>query len=208
MSKAKAPVRRPIATPPDAAVDLPARWQGRPWRPLVISAVVLAAVLASGLAFSDALTSPRPSALASCVTSTQTGPHTFIGPQPICIVPGRTYQATVNTTKGPITLQLYPTAAPVTVNNFIVLALDGYYNGMPFTTQSWVVQNGDPTGDGRGGPGYNLPSEPKYEPPTGGLAPWAWRGRSTARSTAASSSSSWPRGRGPGRPPSTTGSER
>lgn len=167
MSKAKVPVRRPIVTPLDEAADLPPRWQGRPWRPLLISGVVIAVVLASGLAFSDALTSPRPSALASCITSTQTGPHTFIGPQPICIVPGHTYQATVNTTKGPITIQLYPTAAPVTVNNFIVLALDGYYNGMAFTTSDFAVQNGDPTGGGRGGPGYNLPSEPNTSPDWG-----------------------------------------
>jgi peptidylprolyl isomerase len=167
MSKAKVPVRRPIATPLDEVADLPPRWQGRPWRPLLISGVVIVAVLASGIAFSDALTSPRPSALASCITSTQTGPHTFIGPQPICIVPGRSYQATVNTTKGPITIQLYPTVAPVTVNNFIVLALDGYYNGMPFTTSDFAVQSGDPTGDGRGGPGYTLPSEPNSSPDWG-----------------------------------------
>ena len=82
-------------------------------------------------------------------------------------MPNRTYQATVNTTKGPITIQLYPQVAPVTVNNFIVLALNGYYNGMAFTTQDWVVQSGDPTGDGRGGPGYNLPSEPNTSPDWG-----------------------------------------
>ena len=167
MSKARVPVRRPIVTPLDDAADVAPRWQGRPWRPLLISGIVIAAVLASGLAFSDALKSPRPSALASCISSTQTGPHTFIGPPPICIMPSRTYQATVNTTKGPITIQLYPTVAPVTVNNFIVLALDGYYNGMAFTTQDWVVQNGDPTGDGRGSPGYTLPSEPNTTPAWG-----------------------------------------
>jgi len=167
MSKAKVPVRRPIVSPVDDAADLPPRWQGRPWRPLLISGVVIAAILASGLAISDALKSPRPSALAACITSTQTGTHTFIGPQPICIVPTRTYQATVNTTKGPITIQLYPQVAPVTVNNFIVLALDGYYDGMLWTTQDWVVQSGDPTGDGRGGPGYDLPSEPNTSPAWG-----------------------------------------
>jgi peptidylprolyl isomerase len=167
MSKAKVPVRRPIVASVDDAADLPPRWQGRPWRPLLISGVVIAAILASGLAISDALKSPRPSALAACITSTQTGTHTFIGPQPICIVPNRTYQATVNTTKGPITIQLYPQVAPVTVNNFIVLALNGYYNGMLWTTQAWVVQSGDPTGDGRGGPGYNLPGEPNTSPAWG-----------------------------------------
>lgn len=167
MTKAKAPVRRPIAVPADDAADLTPAWQGRPWRPLLIAGIAIVAVLASGLAISDALKSPRPSALASCVTSTQTGPHAFIGPQPICIVPDRTYQATVNTTKGAITIQLYPTTAPVTVNNFIVLALNGYYNGLPWKTEDWVVQNGDPNGDGRGGPGYTLPSEPNTSPDWG-----------------------------------------
>lgn len=168
MSKDKVPARRPIATPvDDYSVDLLPRWRVRPWRPLLIFGIVIAAILASGLATSDALKSPRPAALANCVTSTQTGPYAFIGPQPICIVPNRTYQATVNTTQGPMTIQLYPQIAPVTVNNFIVLALDGYYNGMPFTTQSWVVQSGDPTGDGRGGPGYTLPDEPNYSPAWG-----------------------------------------
>jgi cyclophilin family peptidyl-prolyl cis-trans isomerase len=167
MSKAKVTPRRPIAIPVDDAAELPPRWQGRPFRPLLISTVVIAGVLASGLAISDALKSPRPAALAGCITSTQTATHHFIGPQPICISPSHTYQATVNTTKGPITIQLYPEVAPVTVNNFIVLALNGYYNGMLFATQDWVVQSGDPTGDGRGGPGYTLPDEPNTSPAWG-----------------------------------------
>ena len=167
MTKAKVTVRRPIATPADDATQLPPRWQGQLWRPLLISAIIIAAVLASGLAMSDALKAPRPAALASCITSTQTSTYHFIGPQPICITPRHAYQATVNTTKGPITIQLYPEIAPVTVNNFIVLALNGYYNGMPITTQDWVVQSGDPTGDGRGGPGYTLPDEPNSSPAWG-----------------------------------------
>jgi cyclophilin family peptidyl-prolyl cis-trans isomerase len=167
MSKAKVTPRRPIAIPVDDAAELPPRWQGRPFRPLLISTVVIAGVLASGLAISDALKSPRPAALAGCITSTQTGTYHFIGPQPICISPSHTYQATVNTTKGPITIQLYPEVAPVTVNNFIVLALNGYYNGMLFATQDWVVQSGDPTGNGRGGPGYTLPDEPNTSPAWG-----------------------------------------
>jgi cyclophilin family peptidyl-prolyl cis-trans isomerase len=164
MSKAKVPVRRPVVPPADDAVELPPQWQGRPWRPLLISGIVIAAVLASGLAISDVLKTPRPSALDSCITSTQIASHTFIGPQPICILPNKTYQATVNTTKGPVTIQLYPQVAPVTVNNFIVLALNGYYNNMPWKSETWVVQSGDPNGDGRGGPGYSLPNEPNTNP--------------------------------------------
>ena len=167
MSKTKVPARRPAITPGEDAIDLPATWRSRPWIPLLISGIVIAAILASGLAISDALKSQRPASLAGCKTSTQTGVYHFIGPQPICILPNRTYQATVNTTQGAMVIQLYPEIAPVTVNNFIVLALNGYYNGMPWKTEDWVVQSGDPTGDGRGGPGYALPNEPNTAPAWG-----------------------------------------
>ena len=167
MSKAKVPVRRPIVIPEDDLSDLPEPWRRRPWRRLLISGIVIAAVLASGLAISDALKSATPAALAGCKTSTQVGPYAFIGPQPICILPNKTYQATVNTTQGAMVIQLYPEIAPVTVNNFIVLALNGYYNGMHWTAEDWVVQNGDPTGNGRGGPGYTLPNEPNTAPEWG-----------------------------------------
>jgi peptidylprolyl isomerase len=52
----------------------------------------------------------------------------------------------------------------VTVNNFIVLALNGYYNGMPWRTDDLAAYTGDPAGDGTGGPGYNLPDEPNTQP--------------------------------------------
>jgi cyclophilin family peptidyl-prolyl cis-trans isomerase len=164
MSKAKAAARRPAATQDDGGTDVPEAWRRRPWIPALIAAGVIAAVLGAGLAIDQTLKSPPASALAGCVTSTQTGPHQFIGRQPICISAAHTYQATINTTQGQIVVQLYPEIAPVTVNNFIVLALDGYYNGMAWKTEDWVVQSGDPTGDGRGGPGYTLPNEPNTSP--------------------------------------------
>jgi len=87
--------------------------------------------------------------------------HAFIAAQPICILPNHKYQATLNTTQGQVVIELLPDSAPVTVNNFVVLALNGYYNGSPFwKAEDWVVQTGDPKGDGTGGPGYNLPEEP------------------------------------------------
>jgi cyclophilin family peptidyl-prolyl cis-trans isomerase len=53
----------------------------------------------------------------------------------------------------------------VTVNNFVVLAIHGYYNGLGFwKAEDWVVQGGDPRGDGRGGPGYSLPDETTITP--------------------------------------------
>jgi peptidylprolyl isomerase len=164
VSKAKAIPRRAAAAEEDEVV-LPPAWRRRPWIPILIMAIVLAAAFGSGLAIKQALTQSRPAALASCITSTQTGPHAFIAPQPICIVPTRKYQATVNTTQGQVVIQLLPEIAPVSVNNFVVLAANGYYNGLTFwKSEDWVVQAGDPNGDGTGGPGYNLPDEPNTSP--------------------------------------------
>jgi peptidylprolyl isomerase len=154
---------------PEADDDpvLPEAWRRRPWVPVLISGIVITAVLGSGLLVEQAMRAPRPTAVEGCVTSTQIGPHQFTGRQPICISAAHTYQATINTTQGAVVIQLFPQIAPVTVNNFIVLALDGYYDGMPWKTEDWVVQSGDPNGDGTGGPGYTLPDEPNTAPDWG-----------------------------------------
>jgi cyclophilin family peptidyl-prolyl cis-trans isomerase len=164
MSKAKLPTRRPVAIHDDDGSDLPESWRRRPWIPLLIAGIVIVAVLGSGFAIDEALKTPRPSALNDCVTSTQIGPHQYLSRQPICITAGRKYQATINTTQGAFVIQLHPEVAPVTVNNFIVLALNGYYNGMQWRTDDLVAQSGDPNGDGTGGPGYTLPNESNTTP--------------------------------------------
>ncbi|HBY98273.1 MAG TPA: peptidylprolyl isomerase [Chloroflexi bacterium] len=71
------------------------------------------------------------------------------------------YTATIETAKGNIVLELYPKAAPQTVNNFVFLARNGFYNGLTFhrVEPGFVIQGGDPKGDGTGGPGYTLPAE-------------------------------------------------
>ncbi len=164
MTKAKIAPGRPVAAELDAA-ELPEAWRGRQWAPVLIVAVVIGAVLGTGLLVDKALQPQVPAALAGCSTSTQIAPHEFIGPQPICITANHTYQATVNTTQGAIVIQLHPEIAPVTVNNFIVLAIHGYYNGLNFwKSETWVVQGGDPNGSGTGGPGYSLPDEPSTDP--------------------------------------------
>jgi cyclophilin family peptidyl-prolyl cis-trans isomerase len=160
MSKSK---RRIDAAPsPEAdSIELPEAWKKRPWVPYLIMGIVVAAVLGSGLALQQAVKQPRPVALANCVTAPAIGVHAFISAQPICILPNHKYQATLNTTQGVVVIELLPDTAPVTVNNFVVLALNGYYNGSQFwKSEDWVVQTGDPNGNGTGGPGYNLPEEP------------------------------------------------
>jgi len=83
--------------------------------------------------------------------------------QPAMMVdPSKTYTATLETNKGTITAELFPQDAPVTVNNFVCLAEDGYYNNTPFhrIVSGFVIQGGDPTGTGSGGPGYQFNDEP------------------------------------------------
>jgi cyclophilin family peptidyl-prolyl cis-trans isomerase len=73
----------------------------------------------------------------------------------------RRYNAAIDTVKGVITVELLPQAAPVTVNNFVFLAREGYYDGVTFhrVLTDFMAQGGDPTGTGSGGPGYFIPNE-------------------------------------------------
>lgn len=76
------------------------------------------------------------------------------------------YKAEIETSKGTIELELYPEYAPKTVNNFVFLSKEGFYNGVIFhrVISNFVIQGGDPTGTGRGGPGYNFEDEVKDNP--------------------------------------------
>ena len=71
------------------------------------------------------------------------------------------YQATIKTNQGDIVLKLYAQQVPATVNNFVCLAEDGYYDGVTFhrVINNFMIQGGDPTGTGRGGPGYQFKDE-------------------------------------------------
>ena len=78
-----------------------------------------------------------------------------------CIDPSKTYKAKVETNKGTFTITLDAKQAPATVNNFVVLARYHYFDGVPFhrIIPGFVVQGGDPTGEGGGGPGYVIKDE-------------------------------------------------
>jgi peptidyl-prolyl cis-trans isomerase B (cyclophilin B) len=73
----------------------------------------------------------------------------------------KTYSATIETERGSIVLELYPGHAPKTVNNFVFLAQQGFYDGVKFhrVIANFMIQGGDPTGTGRGGPGYRFQDE-------------------------------------------------
>ena len=78
----------------------------------------------------------------------------------------RKYTATFDTSRGTIVCELFAKDAPNTVNNFVVLARDNFYDGTQFhrVIADFMIQGGDPTGTGRGGPGYRFEDELKNNP--------------------------------------------
>jgi peptidyl-prolyl cis-trans isomerase B (cyclophilin B) len=87
-------------------------------------------------------------------------------PPELTIDPKRIYLASIETNLGTIELELYPQYAPKTVNNFVFLASEGFYDGVKFhrVINDFMIQGGDPTGTGRGGPGYRFEDELKGNP--------------------------------------------
>ena len=86
----------------------------------------------------------------------------YPAPPQLTIDPAHTYSATIDTSAGVMTAGLFAAEAPKTVNNFVFLARDGYYDGVIFhrVIPGFMIQGGDPTGTGRGGPGYRFDDEP------------------------------------------------
>lgn len=69
-------------------------------------------------------------------------------------------EVTIQTTKGPVVVEVYPQLMPVTVGNFEKLLKKGFYDGLTFhRVEDWVIQGGDPKGNGTGGPGWTIPFE-------------------------------------------------
>ncbi len=82
-------------------------------------------------------------------------------PPPMTIDQNKQYVATIKTNYGDIVVQLFPKDAPLAVNNFVFLTRQGFYDGVKFhrVVQGFVIQSGDPTGTGSGGPGYEFADE-------------------------------------------------
>ncbi len=88
-------------------------------------------------------------------------PRTYSAPPPMVIDTSKQYTATIETDKGNLVLELFASDVSVTVNNFVFLAREGFYDGTTFhrVIPDFMAQGGDPTGTGRGGPGYSFPDE-------------------------------------------------
>lgn len=85
----------------------------------------------------------------------------YDAPPPMTIDATRNYTATITTPRGDIVVKLLPEIAPQTVNSFVFLAREGFYDGLTWhrVLAGFMAQGGDPTGTGMGGPGYNVPAE-------------------------------------------------
>ena len=91
-------------------------------------------------------------------------PKQWSTPPELIIDPAIKYSATISTDKGDMVIELFANKTPRTVNNFVFLAREGYYDGTIFhrVIPDFMAQGGDPTGTGRGGPGYRFNDE--FEP--------------------------------------------
>ena len=90
------------------------------------------------------------------------GDKTYSGPPPMLIDPAKSYTATVKMAKGgEFVMELYPDKAPITVNSFVFLAREKFFDGVSFhrVLEGFMAQGGDPTGTGGGGPGYEFVNE-------------------------------------------------
>lgn len=89
------------------------------------------------------------------------GKKSYSAMPPMTIDPAKNYTATITTPRGDIVIKLRPDLAPKTVNSFIFLSKEGFYDGLTWhrVIPGFVAQGGDPEGTGGGGPGYNVPAE-------------------------------------------------
>jgi cyclophilin family peptidyl-prolyl cis-trans isomerase len=103
--------------------------------------------------------------ISTCLLSASCGDEVKImkwsAPPPMTIDVNKKYTAIIVMESGNLTIELFAKDTPVTVNNFVFLARQGYYNGCTFyrVFPGYMAQSGDPTGTGYGGPGYTIPDE-------------------------------------------------
>lgn len=140
---------------------------------LLLAVLLLSIVVACGE--DDAIEDPTPGNAAASATGTvepATEPADsevegqeamqWDSPPAMQLEQGKDYSATIHTNKGDIVIDLFEDEVPVTVNNFVFLAEQGFYANVPFhrVISGFMIQTGDPTGTGAGGPGYRFEDEP------------------------------------------------
>ncbi len=105
----------------------------------------------------------------------------YSSPPAMAIDPSKKYTATIETSAGTMEAEFFPQDAPNTVNNWIFLAKEGYYDGIIFhrCIKGFMIQGGDPTGSGSGGPGYKFQDEKVTRPYTRGTLAMANAGPNT-----------------------------
>jgi cyclophilin family peptidyl-prolyl cis-trans isomerase len=139
-------------------------------RKFSILLLVLVALLVVGCSSTTDMPTPTPAltpaptpVLTPTPTPTPTEGKTmqWPNPPPMTIDQNKQYAATIKTNYGDIVVQLFPKDAPLTVNNFVFLSRQGFYDGVKFhrVVNGFVIQSGDPTGTGAGNPGYKFADE-------------------------------------------------
>lgn len=143
---------------------------------LPMKAMILLGIIAAAFLLAACLPSPTPvpptrAPAATPRTSAQSAPaqgntaaqprKQYAAPPAMSINPSGAFAATIRTNKGNIEIELLPAAAPKTVNNFVFLAREGFYDGVIFhrVIPNFMIQGGDPTGTGTSGPGYKFEDE-------------------------------------------------
>ena len=133
---------------------------------------LVAALLLSAVAVSCAPSKPATPTKPAMPANPADRANMYSQPPEMQIDVNKTYVATISTAKGGIVVQIDASAAPLTVNNFVFLARQGFYDGLTFhrVEPGFVIQGGDPTGTGGGGPGYTVPAEIKLPHVEGAIA--------------------------------------
>jgi cyclophilin family peptidyl-prolyl cis-trans isomerase len=169
MAKRKSSFKTATAAPPAAP--------NRRWPLLLVAAVLL--LLAAAVIM---LTRPNPEAKETILPE-KVATRQYASAPPMLIDVKKKYTATVEMAKGgTFVIELFADKAPITVNSFVFLARDGYFDGVTFhrVLDGFMAQGGDPTGTGRGGPGYqfvNEDSDLKFD--KAGMVAMANAGRNT-----------------------------
>jgi peptidylprolyl isomerase len=150
----------------------------------VLLLTAVAALLTTDAACSDEeettpTATPRGAATPGGAATNTPAARQYATPPALAIDPAKSYVAVLETDKGIIRIKLLPDIAPQTVNSFVFLAREGYFDGVTFhrVLPGFVAQGGDPTGTGRGGPGYNLPDEFSDRPIDKGIVAMANTGQ-------------------------------